>query len=702
MPRRQSRLRLSVMGLLVFALFAALFVRLWYLQVLDSPTFQQAATSNQVREVTVQAPRGLIVDRNGQPIVTNQTVVAITVARSVVPTASCGEKQPPSKYPAVIGRLADLLGQTTQQVLSTIADCRYSPYEPVPVATNVDMSKVVYLREHADQFPGVDVVELSQRAYPYSTVAAHILGYVGAITPAELSKNKSAGYQQGDQVGRAGVEAAYEQDLRGAPGVTDLEVNARGKVIGTIGEHPAKPGDDLQLTVDLGLQQEVDKDLAAEIDTLHHTYDPFQHEYYPAPAGSAIVLDPRNGAVLAMSSYPSYDPSVWVGGISSSAYQSLTGPQSNQPLLNRAIQGLYAPGSTFKLATATAALTDGLITPNTYIDDPGFFAFPNCRGTQCPVLHNAPGDEALGELTVTRAITASDDVFFYNLGYDFYENQSRFGPEPIQTTAHQYGLGAPTHFVLGDSNLARVDSPSVRKRLHAQAPRVYTDTWFAADNVEMAFGQGATVITPLELADAYAAFANGGTLYQPQVAARVVDHSGKVVSTIAPKVLDHVDLPPTVHDTLLTGFKGVVSDPKGTAYGTFLGFPLSQFPVAGKTGTATASAAANAEPTSLFVSFAPADNPQYVVAVVIEQAGYGASGSAPVARQILSYLMNHPAGDLQLPVQDRAQTGASGPAGAPQAGSTGGSAGASSGGSTTTSTSTSVAPGSSTTTSGAG
>jgi penicillin-binding protein 2 len=652
--------RLGLVALMVGCLFAAMFVRLWYLQVLASPQLKAAAVANQVRKVTAQAPRGLIVDRVGAPLVTNKTVVAITVARSVTPELGCGSQPTvladgrvrymvgsPAKaqtftLPRVVPSVARLLGTSAQSVLQTISDCRYSPYEPVPVATDVTIGQVTFIREHQADFPGVAVQELSERSYPAGTAAAHILGYVGSISPKELASDRTQGYQQGDLVGQAGVEAAYEKWLRGQPGVTDLEVDATGKVIGTLGGQRPQPGDTMQLTVDLALQKQVDSDLASEIATLHNQIDPTTGYYYPAPSGAAIVLDPRNGSVLAMSSYPTYNPSVWVGGISTQEYKSLSAPPYT--LINRAIDGEYTPGSTFKLVTATAALQDGLISPYTVIYDPGYFRIPSC--TAGCLFHNNES-EALGALSVQLALTASDDVFFYNLGYDFYTQRSRFGPQPIQDVAREYGLGQPTDFDLGQTAEGRVDSPAERVYLHQLDPRAFPyDSWYAGDNVEVAFGQGATIITPLQLADAYAAFANGGTVWAPHVGAQAVNRTGKVVWSYRPKALSHVPMSALTRQTILAGLEGVVSNPHGTAYGTFLGFPDSRFPVAAKTGTATTP---TIEPTALFVAFAPAPDPKYLVMVVIDQAGYGASGAAPVAEKVLTWLMAHPVPAVTAP-----------------------------------------------------
>lgn len=623
-PRR----RIGLVGLAIGCLFAAMLTRLWYLQVLEAPTFAEAAVANQVRVVTDAAPRGLILDAAGQPLVTDRPTEVVTLSRSAA-----------AAHPGVKARLARALGMTVAAVDARLADSQFSPYEPVPVRSGVPTSTIIFIREHQSEFPGVSTTLMALRAYPYGPLAAQLLGYVGEVSAAQLKSLSAKGYRAGESIGESGVEGAFEKWLRGKPGETRLEVDAAGNVVGTLGSAPPVPGDNVRLTLDLGLQKALDSALASHIKAIRGTIDPTSGLRIPASGGAAVVLDPRNGNVLAMASYPSYDPSVWVGGISQAAYNSLTSPSSEYPLVNRAIQGLYTPGSTFKIATATAALDSGLISPGTEIDDTGTFHIPNCTG-RC-TFHNA-GFEALGWLDVVKAIAASDDVFFYNLGYDFYVQQARYGATPIQDMANEYGLGVPTGIDIPGEVVGRVDSPAVRQKLHALYPKAYPyDSWYAGDNLELAFGQGGTVITPLELATAYATFANGGTRYAPQVASEVLDSTtGKVVHTFAPKVMAHVNLPPTVRDTMLQGFEDEVSAPYGTGYGAFAGFPLARFPIAGKTGTASV---AGQEPTALWVGFAPANDPRYVVAVVVDHGGYGATGAAPIARSAFQYLMNHPA-----------------------------------------------------------
>ena len=380
---------------------------------------------------------------------------------------------------------------------------------------------------------------------------------------------------------------------------------------------PSEPGDNIVTNIDTNLQQVADSALATQVQALRNTYDPACNNKagcYPAATGGAVVvMSTQTGAVYAMSSYPSYNPNVWVGGISQADYSALTDPTNNEPLLNRAIDGLYIPGSTFKLNTATAALQSGLWTPTQTFYDSGTYKTPGCQynSTTC-VFHNSSADES-GSYNVSSALTVSSDDFFYNLGYLFYAEAAKYGATAIQDQAAQYGLGELTGIDLPGEVQGRVDSQADQQKLHAEAPKAFPNTtWYTGDNIEMAFGQGGTYITPIEQAVAYGTFANGGTRYAPQVAAAVVSPSGQVVKKFAPQVTGHVALSPSTYQALMTGFTGVVQSANGTAYGTFQGL---DYPggLAGKTGTA--DTVPGKEPTAWFVGFGPTANPQYVVVV---------------------------------------------------------------------------------------
>lgn len=628
MPKLPSdRARARAVGFAVAAIFCAMLGRLYALQVLDSSNFKAQAVLNQVRDVVQSAPRGLITDRKGNLLVGNKVIETVTLSPNVA-----------TLHPSVKAKIAKYLGITIGSIDSALSNLQYSPYEPVPIDSGVPKSKIIYISEHQSQFPGVSYQLTTQRVYPEGTTAAQVLGYVGQVSQSELKYLSSKGYLPGDSIGKSGAELSLESYLRGKPGVDKLEVNAAGQVVGTLKQTAPVPGNNVELSIDLGLQQQVDNALASEIKKLSGTYDPYFHMYYPQLTGAVVVEDPNNGQILAMSSFPSYNPSVWVGGISTAAYKALSAPSSNYPLINRAIAGEYTPGSTFKLATATASLQKGLISPSFYYYDTGIFNIPNCTSGKCS-FHNS-GYEHLGLINVTQALAASDDVFFYNLGYMFYANQNKFGQDPIQQVAANYGWGQLTGINLPGEVPGLVDSPATRISLHVKYPKAYPyDSWYTADQLEMAFGQGETSITPIQMANAYSTFANGGTRYQPQIASGIISQSGTIIKKFNSVVTGHVTLSASDRAAMIRGFVGAVQGSGGTATGAFANFPFNKFSIAGKTGTASV---AGQEPNSWFVGFGPVQKPEYVIAAVIKNGGFGASAAAPVVRSIFQYLLQHP------------------------------------------------------------
>ncbi len=540
--------------------------------------------------------------------------------------------------------VAALVGQTPKQVQASVNNNQYSPYEPVPVAVGVSSATVQFLQTHQAEYPGVSVETVAQRTYPQSgTTATQILGYIGSISGSYLTAHPNVGYTQGSQVGVAGIEAQYEPYLRGIVGRQALSVDSKGTVVGTLSTTAPQIGDSVVLNIDTGLQQQVQADLQQQILADRNTLDTIDKKYPPAKDGAVVVMNPQNGQVLALASYPSYDLNTWVGGISSANFTAL---QSTGAENNYAIEGQYTPGSTFKLVTATAALQDGLIAPGTPYYDSGHYKITGCpavgvnNDTGC-VLSDNPGDPT-GTYNVTGALTVSSDAFFYHLGDQFWQSRGQFGDTPIQNEATAYGEGTITGIDLPGEAHGRLDSYLTRAKLHADVPKAfpYTASWFTGDNVEMSFGQGATVLTPIEQAVAYSTFANGGTRYAPQVASQIVDPlTGKVVKKLAPQVTGHVAISPATYSAMLQGFEGVVSNPNGTAYGDFQGFPTS-WNLAGKTGTA--SNQAGLSPNSWFVAFGPNPNPTYLVLAVIDQGGYGAQAAAPLVRNIFNYIAANP------------------------------------------------------------
>jgi penicillin-binding protein 2 len=619
-----TRLRLTIVGVVVVCLFASLFARLWYLQVVNEPRAQAAAQNNGVRLVYDQAPRGRILDRNGNVLVDNRISEEITMSRDTA-----------GREPDVVNRLAALLGASPDSLQRQLQNKRYSPYVPVPVAQDVDTATIVYIREHQESFPGVEAKAVAERVYPYGMLAANILGYIGQISDQEYATRKTLGYQPDDQIGQSGVEAAYEDGLRGQPGVTRLQVDSRGRVIGVLGSQQPVQGHDVWLSIDINTQKLAEESLAqglalARANTDKPTGGPGSH--YAAPAGAAVVMDPRDGTLIALATNPTYNPADFINGISPAKFNAyLADP--NHPLDDRTIQGEYAPGSTFKLATAIAGLQAGIINPSFVFNDQGFLQVGNTK-----VFND--NHQVYGPVNLSRALTVSSDAYFYNVGANFWNGRGRYGQDGLQDVARSLGLGVTTGIALPNETSGRIPDPASRAKEHAANPKAFPEgQWFTGDSVNTAIGQGEVAVTPLQLANAYATFANGGTLWEPRIALKITDQAGHLVQTLTSLPRGKVNLPPQWHNPMLTGFKGVVANPSGTAYAAFTGFPLAQFPVAGKTGTAQVT---GKQPTSVFASFAPADNPQYVVDAFLEQSGYGAAAAAPTVRRIYEGLFGQP------------------------------------------------------------
>jgi len=654
----RPELRWRIIGGFFLLLLGVLFIRLFTLQVLEHATSVSSANANALRVSTIPANRGYIFDRTGTPIVTNADLIEIQLSQVEA-----------HLYPGDIGALALLTHQTSAQVKKEVMNPQYNPYQPAPIVAGASATMVDFIQQHPSEFPGVVITPISQRSYPYGGgTASQLLGYVGPITSQEIAAHPGAGYQTSSTIGKAGLESYYEQFLRGKSGTDTYQVNAAGNILGVVKTVAPRIGDSLVLNIDAGLQRDLDQNLAADILRVRHTPDPVSGKLPAALSGAAMVMDPRTGAVLALSSYPSYNLKSFVNGLSESTFKGLLneGAFTNYPL-----QGLYVPGSTFKMITATTQLQTGVLSAGTYVNDPGSFTVPGCQGNAAShgcIFHDDEGIAA-GLVNLPTALTVSSDYYFYNLGYLFWAHQGQYGKTPIQNVAAEYGLGQYTNIDLPGENIGRVDSPTVRLALHAAAPKAFPNvSWYTGDNVEMAFGQGSTVLTPIEMADAYATFANGGTRFQPEVAAAVESPTGQIVVRYGPHVLGHISLPPSVRNPILQGLIGVVNNPKGTAYYPFhqyAKFNLNSFLVAGKTGTA--SNAYGEEPNSWFISFAPAYAPRYLVMCVIGQGGYGADAAAPVVAETYNYLVAHPVGPVVLapkiqlaPVRGKTHTAAHG------------------------------------------
>lgn len=667
-----SRARLAVVGMVVTSLLLTLVARLWDVQVHQYADLAEAARTNQAREVVTPAVRGMVLDADGRPLASTRTSLDVTVDRAVLP-------QDPDRARDVVGRLADLLGADPDVLWARTRLCGEpdapeppacfdgSPYQPVPVALDVDPRLALGVVERAEDLPGVEAAPRAVRAYPApaGATAAHLLGHLGPVTQAELDAGRRPGgsgplrLAATDLVGRDGLEQAYDEDLRGVPGSVRLEVDHTGSVLGEVDRLDPAPGHHLLTTVDAEVQALLETSLADAVGAARTRPD---DEGGPQVADTAagVVLDVRTGAVVAMASYPGYDPGVWVGGVSTQEYAALVDPAAGAPLVDRAVAGQYPAASTFKPLALEAAVRAGSPVDARY-DCPGTYRvagrdFRNFRGI------------ALGEMDLATAIAVSCDTVFYRFAAQGWQAvEDGVGTDQVAATAREAGLGRPTGVDLPGEAAGRVPDRAwkqqaweqTRENRCAAAGSGYPDVaateparaqfltglateqctdgwrWSAGDAANTSIGQGDVLVTPLQLAQVYAALGAGGALMRPHVGRAVVAVDGTVVREVVPEQTGTLELSPGVAATLAAGLRRAVES-EGTAGGAFEGWPQSTVPVAGKTGTAQVY---GQQDTSWFAAYAPADAPRYAVVAMITQAGTGGSASAPAVRRVLAGLL---------------------------------------------------------------
>jgi penicillin-binding protein 2 len=619
---RPGRRMTALAAVIAFA-FAALVTRLWFLQVLAAESYREAATGNYVRLIPIPAPRGRILDRNGVPVVDNRRTLVATIDRDKVRDQA-----------VLLERLADVLDTSTINLQDRLDDPDFLLFQPVPVYEGVPEAVAIYIKEHADDFPGVDIDEQGVRRYVEGPLAPHLLGYLGEISPDELLDPSFADVRPGQLVGRGGVEQQYERFLRGTDGLLKQEVDAQGEVQGTLGREVPTPGDDLVTSIDADIQQLTQETLEAAVAQARTIVDEGSGTYLKATAGAVVVMDPSDGHVLAMASYPTYDPRVFQGGLTQREFDALRRPSANYPLSNRAIAGQYPAGSAFKPFVAAAAIKAGFARPDGFYPCPAEFVVPG--DTSGTVFHNWK-DADSGVISFSEALIQSCDTVFYNWGLRFWnERQSR--GDVFQHQIRRWGFGDLTGIDIPGEVEGRVPDASWKQAVHAEYPELFPEaTWLPGDNINMSIGQGDLLVTPLQMAVAYSALANGGTLYRPQVALRVQDPGGTQVRRFEGEVVGHVPENRATLTAIGNALRGVVSSPSGTATSAFAGFPLSSIPVAGKTGTAEVH---GRQPHSWFAAFAPADDPQFVVVAVVEEGGHGSQVAAPIVRRVLEGLLD--------------------------------------------------------------
>jgi penicillin-binding protein 2 len=629
-----SRVRLGVIGVILLALFSALFARLWFLQVATSESFAAETRANRIRVITEPGVRGRILDRNGAVVVEDKLVNSVQVRRGVT--------KPERKV--MVPRLAKVLGVTERYINARLNSIRYSPYQPVPIVDDVTLDTIVFLKERPELFPKVNAVRRSIRVYPNGSIAPHLLGYVGAINAHEQKLHKQRGYGPEEVIGKEGVEQMFETQLRGSPRVRKLEVDSRGRLVRVLRDRPANAGNDVQLAMDLDIQRVAEDSLEQGMKSASGVRTPerARFETYKANGGAAVVLDARDGSLVALASAPDFDVREFTDGIPAEKYKALNSPAMNYPLIDRALQGQYAPGSTWKLITAIAALETGTVTPEDVIQDRGEIRYEN------QIFKNAGGTRH-GGVALQTAIAVSSDVYFYIQGLRLWEiyagehgnvKDEKRG-SAIQDVARRFGFSQPTRVGLGSELVGRIPDERFKNKFNKDNPDPFTRDWLPGDSINLAVGQGDLLVTPMQMAVAYSAFANGGTRYAPRVATRVLAPGGEsILRELLPQPEAKAPVKPEIRAPIMAGLKdAVLPGGIGTAARAFSGYGGVQ--MAGKTGTAEVF---GKQDTSVFIGIVNpdpplgADEPQYVVAVFVEQGGNGGSVAAPIARRIADAL----------------------------------------------------------------
>ncbi|HEY1623304.1 MAG TPA: penicillin-binding protein 2 [Streptosporangiaceae bacterium] len=649
-----SRRRLIGLYAVVAIMLVALGGRLYYLQVMNTTAFTKLAAENQTRDVAVPAVRGQILDDTGASLVGNQTELVVSVDEMTLSQQSDGGV-------AVLNRLASLLHMQYPTLADKVRLCTAtvpqpcwagSPYDPIPVDTDVSDQIALQVMEEPKQYPGVtaQVQPVTEYPEPDGANPAQVLGYLQPITQGEMKAEHMTtvtGFSGEDLVGQAGLEAQYNIPLSGKPGTQTVTVNAAGDVTGTDGTTPAQTGDDLVTSINAQIQADTQNALNAAVGRS-------RAEGNNTNQGAAIVMT-TTGRVVAMASYPDYDPSVWTGGISQKEYKYLDSPSHGAPLNDWATQGQYAPGSTFKITSTAAAVADGYSINGEY----------NCPGTVNIDGHSFAndGEPNLGDMSFAEALIQSCDTVYYDLAYDMYQTDDPRANDVTSTNAPtqkmqrmelDWGFGNPTGVDLPSESLGGVPTRSWLysyyednahkgqnwckngKEYGSYVQQIEWqdcqdgNVWEPGQAAIAAIGQGYVSVTPIQLANAYVALANGGTLYSPRIGEALVNPStGKVAQWINPPVIRHLPVSGYTLSYMRNALAGVVT--QGTAASAFGGFPLNKVCVGGKTGTAQLF---GSNATSVFASFAPCNHPKYVVLVMVPDSGYGADVAAPAVRQI--------------------------------------------------------------------
>ncbi|MFJ9155776.1 penicillin-binding protein 2 [Streptomyces griseoviridis] len=651
-PRVQ--IRLVVIQILVLSLLGTLGGRLWYLQIREGAAYAKEASGNHVQQVVQPAPRGSILDARGVAIADNETRLVVSASRTDLLKMKDDGK-------AVLTKLAGVLGMKPEDVILKVRLCdaktpkpcwNGSPYQPIPITDEATAKQALQIRERAEDFPGITAEPEAVRRYaaPGNANTAQVLGYLSPVTDQEIQKaqNTDSPYLRSDQVGRSGLERQYDKELRGKAGLTRYEVDNLGRVIGKAKADAAEPGSNLVTSIDSRVQRIAEYELDTAMKTARQQFDKITGENYKADSGAVVVMEAKTGRVVAMASAPTYDPNVWVGGISAKDYAKLTGKKSDYPLINRAIQGQSAPGSTFKVVSTAAAVEAG------YVWDGGY-PCTSSYSVGGQVFKNFEG-ESFGPISLGRALEVSCDTVFYGLADREWKKDGGINPkkgEPkdyFYKAAHQFGLGKETGIDLPNEVTGRVPD----RQWKADYWKANKSAWCKSgkkdgsyvekiayenclegnkmregDSINYSIGQGDTLVTPIQEAVIYGALANGGTMYQPSIGKAIISGDGKTVQEIKPKSVGKLPVNKATVKGMGEALAGVVT--RGTAAWKFNGWPQDKIELHAKTGTAEVY---GKQTTSWLATYSK----DYTVIMTIAQAGTGSGASGEAVRNIYNAL----------------------------------------------------------------
>jgi penicillin-binding protein 2 len=633
--------RAAILGVLALVLFGVIFFRLWYLQILSGDQYLQQANANRLRELPTPAPRGEIVDHEGKPLVTNRVANAVQIEPSELPESARARRE-------VYDGLGRVLGMSPSRIAALVGK-GYSEahYAPVTIKTDAGPAALTILSERQSEFPGVVQQPVWLRSYPDGEMAAQVLGYVGQVSETELKRSAFHGVQPGTVVGQAGLEYRYDTYLRGKPGAQRFEVNAAGQPEPTsIAPVSPQAGYNLKLTLDGSLQRASEQALREGISSA-------QASGKPATSGAFVAMDPLNGEIYAIGSYPSFNPSIFAKPLTQAEYRALTGATSSgeggeapAPLTNRATEGLYPTGSSFKPITAMAALEGGFLSPE-----------EGLGGGQCIDVGGEnfcnAGHADYGAVGLVEALKVSSDTYFFEVG-----ERANSHNEAIQHMAHLLGIGEPTHIDLPSEIEGVVPNAKWREAMNALQVRCEhrhprggcgyvseVKPWTVGENMDLAVGQGSLQTSPLQMATAYSTLVNSflnngdGWKVRPHLGLEIDGSNGALVQRLSDPAVRPVHLSSTNLDLVFEGIHKAASEAGGTSADVWSGWDQEAHPVYGKTGTAEVAGKLE---QSWYMCYVADSHRPIVIAVTVPQGGFGAETAAPIARLIASSWFGQP------------------------------------------------------------